>query len=209
MRTITRASAAECRRPMAADSLIPTPLGTLTRAVTIGAPPQRVWPWLAQMGSGRAGWYSYDFIDNDGAPSSWSILPGLQRVAVGDVFPALPGAEDAFLVSAVDAERELVLTASSPDGELLVTWNFVLEPLAPAQTRLVVRARVAPGWPPVPAGSRLIERIYRLLAATPKPLMLVLGRIGHGIMEVKMLRGIKRRAEHRETEFSVAPKAAP
>lgn len=113
------------------------------------------------------------------------------------------------MVSAVDAERELVLTASSSDGELLVTWNFALEPLAPAQTRLVVRARVAPGWPPVPAGSRLIERIYRLLAATPKPLMLVLGRIGHGIMEVKMLRGIKLRAEHRETELSVAPKAAP
>jgi len=51
--------------------------------------------------------------------------------------------------------------------------------------------------------------MYRLLAATPKPLMLVLGRIGHGIMEVKMLRGIKRRAEHRETELSVTTKGAP
>ena len=209
MRTITRASPAECRRPMAADSLIPTPLATFTRAVTIGAPPQRVWPWLAQMGSGRAGWYSYDLIDNDGAPSSRSILPEHQRVAVDDVFPALPGAKDAFVVSAVDVERELVLTASSTDGELLVTWDFLLEPLASIQTRLIVRARVAPGWPPVPSGSRPIERIYRLLAATPKPLMLVLGRIGHGIMEVKMLRGIKGRAEHRETELSVAPKAAP
>jgi hypothetical protein len=194
---------------MAADSLIPTPLGAFTRAVTIEAPPQKVWPWLAQMGSGRAGWYSYDFIDNNGAPSSWSILPEHQCVAVGDVFPALPEANDAFLVSAVDAERELVLTASSSDGELLVTWDFVLEPLASAQTRLIVRARVAPAWPPVPAGSRPIERIYRLLAVTPKPLMLVLGRIGHGIMEMKMLRGIKRRAEHRETELSAAPKAAP
>ena len=205
----TRATVTECSRPMAGDPLIPTPLGTFTRALTIGAPPQRVWPWLAQMGSGRAGWYSYDFIDNGGAPSSWSILPGHQRVAVGDVFPALPEAKGAFVVSAVDAQRELILTASSPDGELLVTWNFILEPLAAAQTRLIVRARVSPGWPPVPAGSRLIERMYRLLAATPKPLMLVLGRIGHGIMEVKMLRGIKRRAEHRETELSVAPKAAP
>jgi hypothetical protein len=122
------------------------------------------------MGSGRAGWYSYDFIDNNGAPSSWSIVPEHQCVAVGDVFPALPEANDAFLVSAVDAERELVLTASSSDGELLVTWDFVLEPLASAQARLIVRARVAPAWPPVPAGSRPIERIYRLVV-TPKPLM--------------------------------------
>ena len=55
----------------------------------------------------------------------------------------------------------------------------------------------------MPAGSRLIERIYRLLAVTPKPLMLVLGRIGHGIMEVKMLRGIKRRAEDRPFEDAI------
>lgn len=151
-----------------------------------------VWPWLAQLGSGRAGWYSYDWIDNDGIPSSKTILPECQCVAVGDVFPALPGAEDAFIVAAVEPDRELVLTVPGPDGSILASWDFLLEGLAPARTRLIVRGRV---WPGVPKGSRFIKHIYRLWAAAPKPLMLALGGLGHGIMEGRMLRGIKRRAE--------------
>ena len=58
----------------------------------IAAPPERVWPWRVQMGAGRAGWYSYDRIDNGGRPSADRIVPELQRLAVGDVMPAVPGA---------------------------------------------------------------------------------------------------------------------
>jgi hypothetical protein len=180
---------------MLADPQIQAPLGSLTRGITIEAPVERVWPWLVQMGAGRAGWYSYDFIDNGGAPSSWTILPEHQHIAVGDILPALPSADDAFVVHSLDTGRELVLTASSPEGELLVTWDFLLERLSAKRTRLVVRGRIAPGWPGSPSGRRPVELIYRLLARMPKLPMLALARIGHGIMEAKMLRGIKRRAE--------------
>jgi uncharacterized protein YndB with AHSA1/START domain len=48
---------------MPADSVVPAPMGTVTHALTIDAPPQRVWPWLAQMGAGRAGWYSFVLVE--------------------------------------------------------------------------------------------------------------------------------------------------
>ena len=49
---------------------MPQPLGVITHAITIDAPPEAVWPWLVQLGSGRAGWYAYDHIDNGGRPSA-------------------------------------------------------------------------------------------------------------------------------------------
>jgi hypothetical protein len=191
----TRASKAECTRPLPADSLIEDPIGSFTRAVTIAASPDTVWPWLLQMGGGRAGWYSYDHIDNGGEPSAWRILPEHQSVRVGDIFPALPGAEEAFVVSALTPDRELLLTVPLSDGEVMVTWEFVLDALASGHTRLLVRGRVAPGWPGRPSGSRMIERAYRVLSLVPRPFMLAAAGLGHGIMEAKMLRGIKRRAE--------------
>ena len=56
----------EKRRPLAVDAMIPDPIFTSTHAITIDAPPEAVWPWIAQMGAGRAGWYSWDVIDNGG-----------------------------------------------------------------------------------------------------------------------------------------------
>lgn len=191
----TRASAIERTRTMPADSMIPKPSGSLTSAVTINASPSAVWPWLIQMGAGRAGWYSYDFLDNGRVPSSWSILTEHQSIAVGDVFPALPGAEDAFVLAALDPGSGLVLTASFPDGSLMVTWEFLLQPHDSGSTRLLVRGRLAPGWPGRPTGTRTIERVYRLLAILPKPLMRIVAGLGHMVMERKMLRGIKRRSE--------------
>ena len=201
MPTRTRASLAERTRPMPADSMIPVPMASFTRAVMVDASPTAVWPWLLQMGAGRAGWYSYDFVDNGGVPSAWRVFPQYQSVAVGDIFPALPGAEDAFVVTAIDPGRELVLRAPFPDGEVMVTWEFVLEPRGSDHTRLIVRGRVAAGWPGHPSGSRMIEWIYRLLAILPKPIVRAAGGFGHGIMEAKMLRGIKRRAESRGSEY--------
>ena len=55
----------EAAKPMPGDDLIANPGIRLTRAITIEAPPAAVWPWLVQMGYRRAGWYSYDFFDND------------------------------------------------------------------------------------------------------------------------------------------------
>jgi hypothetical protein len=67
---------------MPGDDLIPDAAST-TRAISIAAPPEQVWPWLAQLGFGRAGWYSYDWIDNDGQPSADRIIPELQQLQVG------------------------------------------------------------------------------------------------------------------------------
>lgn len=61
------------------------------------------------MGGGRAGWYSWDAIDNGGRPSATSIVPALQTLIPGDIMPAVPGAEDAFVVAAVDAPRPLLI----------------------------------------------------------------------------------------------------
>src|SRR5687767_2302830 len=104
------ATTPEKRRPLPADALVPEPLFTSTRAITIDAPPDQVWPWIVQMGTGRAGWCSWDVIDNGGTPSATSILPSFQTVVAGDVIPAIPGAADAFVVAAVDPLRDLVLT---------------------------------------------------------------------------------------------------
>lgn len=95
------ASKQEQRLTMPADSLVSNPIGNVTHAVTIFAPLESAWPWLAQMGAGRAGWYSYDRIDNGGHPSAESILAEYQQIAPGDVLPAIPGATDAFIVAEV------------------------------------------------------------------------------------------------------------
>jgi hypothetical protein len=111
--------------------------------VTIMGSARDVWPWLAQMGAGaRAGWYSYDFFDNGCRPSVSHIVPELQSLRVGMVFPALPGATEAFTLLSYQPERFLVLGWRSPEGLPLATWAFVLEQRQQT-TRLLVRARGA------------------------------------------------------------------
>jgi hypothetical protein len=80
----------EVRRAMPGDDVIPDAAST-TRAITIAAPADQVWPWLVQLGYGRGGWYSYDWIDNDGRPSADGIIPELQQLEVGCSDPDGPG----------------------------------------------------------------------------------------------------------------------
>jgi hypothetical protein len=182
------------------DGIVPNAVAEVMHAVTIHAPPESVWPWLAQMGAGRAGWYSYDSIDNDGHPSSTEVIPELQHLAAGDVMPALPGARDSFLVAAVEPLCDLVLAVREAGGGHLVSWEFLLEPRADG-VRLLVRGRVGARWP---AGAqrrkstppRPIERVYSLLGLMPRWMMAPLAKFGHGVMQRRQLDGIKRRAEH-------------
>ena len=149
-----------------------------------------------------AGWYSYDFIDNGGRPSATEILPKIQDVAVGQVFPAIPDAKDAFIVAEVDPTHGLVLTVPEKGSIPIVTWSFLLMSTDISNTRLLVRARVSDSWQNLARKSKsgdrilLINHIYRLLARLPKTLMIFIGGIGHGIMQRRMLKGIKKRADH-------------
>jgi hypothetical protein len=186
---------------MPVDTLVPEPIFESTHAVTIDASPERVWPWIAQMGAGRAGWYSWDAIDNGGAPSRTRIVPELQSLARGDIVPAVPGAQDAFVVAAVDPPRDLVLTVPDGHGGTAVGWEHALDPLPGERTRLIVRARASSQWlarasatPPTDHPRFFIERVYAALAMLPGPLLIAVATLGHRIMEARHLRGIQRRS---------------
>ena len=196
------ATAVEKRRPLPGDGMVSNPIFTSTHAITIDAPREDVWPWIAQMGGGRAGWYSWDSIDNGGTPSSTSIVPALQAVVPGDVMPAVPGATDAFVVAAVEPPRDLVLTVPNGQGGNAVVWEHFLETLDGGRTRLIVRGRASSHWLDLartkPAGGRrriFIERAYAVLARLPRPLLIGFATLGHRIMEARHLRGIRRRAD--------------
>lgn len=187
--------------------MISNPLFTSTHAITIDAPPEQVWPWIAQMGAGRGGWYSWDVIDNGARPSASHVSPDLQQLVPGDIMPAVPGATDAFIVSAVEPLRDLVLTVPDGHGGYAVAWEHALFPLEGGRTRLIVRGRASSQWLVLartkpPSGRRrfFIERAYAALARLPRPLLISLAAFGHRIMEARHLRGIQRRvtatAEH-------------
>jgi hypothetical protein len=176
-----RATAAECSRALPGDDLIPIPVGSLTHGITLRSRPREVWPWLVQMGAGtRGGWYSYDALDNGGRPSANRIVPELQRVAVGMVFPALPGATDGFTVLRFKPEQFLVLGWLPPQGAPIMTWAFVLEAVGDDSTRLIARARGGTSY-----------RFHGLPWWAAKPIVTVI----HFVMQRKQLLGIVRRVE--------------
>jgi hypothetical protein len=171
----------ERTRRLAGDELIPNTIGQLTHAITIHRPPHDVWPWLVQMGAGsRAGWYSYDRFDNGGHPSANRVLPYLQQIRVGTLFPALPSRFDGFHVLAVKQGTSLVLGWRTPGGNTIMTWAFVLEEAHNTTTRLVARARASLDYP-----------FFGLPRVIGGPLV----RAVHFVMQRKQLLGIARRAE--------------
>jgi hypothetical protein len=176
-----RAGVAERSRELPGDELIAGAIGSVTHAITIDRPRRDVWRWLIQMGAGRAGWYSYDSIDNGGRSSSPGSVPGFQNVSIGSLFPAVPGATDGFFVLQLGPERFLVLGwAPRRDSPPAVTWTFVMEDIEPDRTRLIVRARAGPGY-----------RFHGL----PPWLVRRIVPFGHFVMQRKQLLGIARRAE--------------
>jgi hypothetical protein len=132
-----RPLADEKGRSLPGDELVAQPKLQWNHAVTIRARPAEVWPRLVQMGCRRAGWYSYDGLDNGGARSAERIVPMLQQVQVGDIFPMAPKVKDQFVVRMVDPERALVLG----DAAGGMTWAFTLEPVDETATRLITRIR--------------------------------------------------------------------
>ncbi len=169
----------EVRRPMPGDDLVVQPILQGTRAVTIKARPEEIWPWLVQIGQGRGGFYSYTWIEKLlglDITNTNRILPAFQHLEVGDEIPGL-GAT----VKAIEPNRLLVLAASTSVVEKTGTegtWVFGLYPLDEEQTRLVTRNCAR--WP----------------LFTPRGILwLLLLDPGIVVMMRKMLLGIKQRAE--------------
>lgn len=128
---------------MPGDEVVPRPTFKATRAITIDAPPEAIWPWLIQIGFGRAGWYSYDLLDNLGRHSSEQVVPELQHIEIGDLIPLGPGKDAGMRVKDFDANHWIVWW----DAKLHLTpWTWVLQPLPYGGTRLLTRVRSRTEW---------------------------------------------------------------
>jgi hypothetical protein len=163
------ASEEEVRRSMPGDDLLRPSAPSTTRAITIDASPEAVFPWLLQIGYGRGGWYSYDWIDNDGKPSMDRIDSALQRLAVGDRIEMLPGMGPVV--------REIVPNHHIVSGGEKDSWCLLVEPTPDDRTRLISRWRQE--WP------RSAGTYVWIALSDP----------GAFLMEQKMLRRIRNLAE--------------
>src|SRR5579863_1001300 len=171
------ATAEEVSGKLPGDELLPDAGLVSTRAVTIDAPPAAVWPWLVQMGSGRGGAYTYDWIENLlglRMHSARQILPQFQDLKVGDELPLGPG-RPVMRVEVCDPERALAIRFA--DGNWVWIFALVAEN---GGTRLISRNRIAT------PGAALPVRVFNMLLMEP----------GSLVMERKMLLGIKQRAEN-------------
>ena len=163
------------------DDLIPNADMIATRAITIRAAADHVWPWIAQLGQGRGGFYSYDRLENlvgCNIHSSDRILLELQDIKVGDEIRLAP--QVGLLVALVEQGRSLVLRGGIPMGKRAApydfTWAFTLREEPDETTRLLVRERY------------MYTRAWARLIVEPTELLSF-------VMSQKMLRGIKDRAE--------------
>ena len=151
----------ERRRRLPGDDIVADPVVVTNHAITIDAPPADVWPWLVQMGWGRAGWYTARWVDRllfpANGPSAEVILPDLQDLAVGDFVPdGAPETRCGFIVEELVPERALVLHSTSHlpaswrDRAVLDwSWAFDLTRIDDGRrTRYLFRSRwtTAPWW---------------------------------------------------------------
>ena len=171
----------EFEEQLPGDDLIENADITATRAITIRASAGQVWPWIAQLGQGRGGFYSYDFLENlvgCNIHSADRIVPEWQDVEVGDEVRFAPAV--GLAVATLEQGRSLVLRGGVPIGNTPApydsTWAFVLRDEPDKTTRLLVRERYAYTRP----WARLIVEPTEVLSF---------------VMSQKMLRGIKDRAE--------------
>lgn len=185
----------EVLRPMPGDELVPAPMMQGTRAITIEAPPEDIWPWLLQIGYRRAGFYSYEPIERmmglTGIQNSQKIVPEFQHLALGDIVPfgpgAGPGKEVGLSVEALTEKQNLCLATRDENGA--VTWAFGLYPLDAKRTRLVSRnLAYMPQW----SLPDILSHPSRWRTELPMKLFINLGGF---IMVRRMLVGIKARAE--------------
>ena len=181
----------EVNAPFPGADLIPDGTRGTTMAVTIDAPPAAVWPWLAQMGVGRAVWYTWDYWRPTGRRSADRIHPEWQDIALGHHMAAVPDGSVWWEVAALEPERFLGLRMSvdlrgrcfDPHGTLPrfysdSLWAFQLRELPGARTRLVASGywTLRPRW---------LQGICGFLFIEPST----------WVMQTRQFAGLKRRAE--------------
>jgi hypothetical protein len=184
------------------DEIIPRPTAVTMRAVSVAAPPSLVWPWVAQMGQGRGGLYSYDWAENLlglDIHSSGVIRPELQDLCVRDVVRMVPDGWRGMDTTKIPANtvveidpghhvvlRQLVPATGEPPAGYDGTWSFIVEPDAGGGSRLIARGRNQ---------ARTRGGAAQWLLQEPV----------HFLMERKMLRGIRLRAERLARQSQGAP----
>lgn len=194
---ISSATRKEREAPLPGDALVGDPDWTTDFATTIRASPGYVWPWLVQIGYGRAGWYSWYRFDNNGVASADIIVPALQQLGVGDIVPDGPRVNEGYgvwWVRELTPLRSLVLHSrrhpstglemADPDPAppfIDVSWSFVLHETEIGHTRLHVRVRAKLH---TNGNGRLKTKLLRLFFG-----------IGDSVFENTMLDGIRSRAE--------------
>jgi len=181
----------EVGRAFPGPDLIPDGERSATMAVTIAAPPARVWPWLVQMGTDRGGWYSWDRLDNWGRTSVERIHPEWQGISLGDRLAGTPDGSQSWEVAALEPERFLGLrmsldlrgrpydpAAGRPRFYTDSLWGFQLEELSGGRTRLVVSGYWAlrPRW---------LQPMLSFALLEPS----------HWIMQTRQFQNLRRRAE--------------
>jgi hypothetical protein len=192
------ATAGEAAARLPGDEFVPDPAENTTLAVTVAAHAEEIWEWLVQIGSGRGGMYSYDWLENligldihttDEIREDWQHLAAGDRiVVVPKGYRPMP-AGYSFSVARVDPGRALVLRQAPPEHPWNGVWSFHVVPAADGRCRLLARSRTE-AQPQI--GLRIATRVG-------EPVTLVMTR--------RMLHGIKQRAERtardgepRETE---------
>jgi hypothetical protein len=178
----------EVRGTMPGDDIVPRASFHATRAITIEAPPELVWPWIAQMGYRRAGFYTYALLDNAGFDSADHVMAEYQPPRIGDWMPMAKKVNQttAFKVKAFTIDQWLLW--EKPDS----TWAWKLVPLDGGRTRLLSRLKQRYAWQE--PGSAILT--------------LILLEFGDFPMMRRVMNGIKARAERLNAQRSTGTAAA-
>jgi len=193
------ATTSEVSGALPGDELVPNPQIQTTRAITIHAPAPAVWPWVAQVGYHRGGWYTNAHLDKllwrIDNPSADRILPEFQGLAVGDTVPDGPEGTARFTVAAITPGHLLAL--HDPDGTHIphtnFSWTCALREIDADSTRLILRTRA----------------IYPQRWWTTPLAYLALGPADFFMAHVMMLRGIKQRAEQTSASYVIVKEGLP
>jgi hypothetical protein len=189
------ATEAESTMALPGDGVVPNPLHRSTRAVTIDAPVEDVWPWIAQLGQDRGGFYSYSWIENmmlADIHSAKTIHPDWLVRSEGQLLPLTSPNYPLGLVKRKERSVGPHILRFEPNQVMVLEgWgSFVLQPLAGGKTRFLVRDPTKP------------------MSRPGKLLWLVFFEPGHFAMEREMMKGIRARAEGTSGSGSVGQSLA-